>query len=47
MNNAWKINHLKRSGYRVTSLGKNIKAEKTGEKHTGKVSNVHKKVFRY
>jgi hypothetical protein len=47
MNNEWKIGHLARNGYKITRLGKHVKAEKGKETIQGNVHTVHKKIFGY
>lgn len=47
MSNVWKINHLKRNGYKITYLGQNIRAEKCTELAQGTIHAVHKTVFGY
>ena len=47
MSSEWKVDHLIRNGYKVTHLGKNIKAEKGERVLQGKVGYVHNEVFGY
>ena len=47
MNNEWKISHLIRNGYKITRLGKSIKADKGKECIQGNVYTVYKKIFGY
>lgn len=43
----WLISHMKRTGYAIKSLGRNIEAKKKDEVYRGSVSGVHKQIFRY
>lgn len=43
----YKIDHLERNGYKITKLGKNIKAEKKNESVKGSINSVHKTIFGY
>ena len=51
MSNEWKIEHLRRHGWTVTPIGKNIRAtkEEQGQKraYRGRVSVVHQEIFGY
>lgn len=47
MSTEWKIEHLIRNGYKVTRLGKNIKAQKGERVLQGRVGYVHNEVFGY
>lgn len=42
-----KIARIKRAGYKVKHLGRNIEAANKKEKFCGSVSAVHKQIFRY
>lgn len=47
MTREWGINHIKRNGYKVFNLGKNIKALKDEVTIIGNVTTVHKSIFGY
>lgn len=42
-----KIARIKRAGYKVKHLGRNIETANKKEKFRGSVSAVHKQIFRY
>lgn len=41
----YKINRISKQGYKVTYLGKNIKAEKDKESYHGTLNAVYNKIF--
>lgn len=43
----YKINRMKDAGYKITSLGKNIKAVKGLIVYSGSVSSVFRNIFGY
>lgn len=47
VNKEYKINRIKRLGYKVTPLGRNICAEKNNTRFSGSVNFVYKQIFGY
>lgn len=45
VNKEYKINRIKRLGYKVTPLGRNICAEKNNTRFSGSVNSVYKQIF--
>lgn len=47
MKREYQLERLKREGYKITNLGKNIEAAKRDESFRGSVSSVFRAVFGY
>lgn len=47
MNNTYKIERIKKAGYKVIHLGRNIEAIKGSEDYRGSINYVYKCIFHY
>ena len=47
MNNIYKIERIKKAGYKIIRLGRNIEAIKRDEDYRGSIAHVFKCIFRY